>query len=107
MPDVSATVNWDTTTNGPSVTPDPIPVQSGTGATVIQWTCGTDVSNFQITGLSSSEFTYPVNTNPVTVYTVTDKNTVVGIFSYNVSATHSSGLKGKRDPKIENGSETK
>jgi hypothetical protein len=33
MPDVNATVYWDTTTNGPLVNPDPINVESGTGAT--------------------------------------------------------------------------
>ena len=107
MPDINATVNWDTTTNGPTVDPDPIPVESGTGAQVIQWTCGTNVTNFQITGLDSTEFTYPHNTNPVTVFTATDKNTETGTFNYNVTATHSSGITATHDPKIENGSEPK
>jgi hypothetical protein len=105
MPDVNATVYWDTTTNGPKVNPDPIVVDSDAGATVIQWTCGTEVTNFQITGLSSTEFTYPANQNPVTVFTATDKNNTVGSFDYTVTATHSSGVTAKHDPKIEHGFE--
>jgi hypothetical protein len=105
MPDINATVYWDTTTKGPLVNPDPINVESGTGATVIQWTCGTGVTNFQITGLSTTEFTYSANQNPVTVFTATDKNDTVGTFTYNVTATHSSGITATHDPKIENGSE--
>jgi len=105
MPDVNASVYWDATTNGPKVNPDPIVVESDTGATVIQWTCGTDVANFQITGLDSTEFTYPAGTRPVTVFTATDQNTATGTYNYNVTATHTSGITASHDPKIENGSE--
>jgi hypothetical protein len=105
MADINASVYWDATTNGPKVTPDPISVDSDNGATVIQWTCGAEVANFLITGLDTTEFTYPANSNPVTVFTATDKNTNTGIYNYTVTATHSSGQTASHDPKIENGSE--
>jgi hypothetical protein len=104
MPQIDVTVNWDATNNKPVVSQNPIVVPAANGATVIQWTNGSEVTNFQITGLDSNEFTYPNNNNPVTVFTATDKNNAAGTYSYNVTATHQSGLQGKHDPEIENGS---
>jgi hypothetical protein len=102
MPQVNATVNWDSTTNGPVVSPNPIQVPTSNGATVIQWSAGQDVTGFQITGLNTTEFTVPQNNNPVTVFTVTDKADAVGTYTYSVTATHSSGRTAKHDPDIEN-----
>jgi hypothetical protein len=102
---IQATVNWDTSTNGPVVSPNPIQVPTSNGATVIQWSAGSDVVGFQITGLDSTEFSYSNSTNPVTNFTATDNNNEVGTFTYSVTATHKTGLKGTHDPDIENGSE--
>jgi hypothetical protein len=105
MPDINATVYWDDSSNGPKVTPDPILVVSGTGATNIQWTAGAGITNFLITGLSTTEFTYPASSNPARVFTATDKNDTTGNYTYNVTATHTSGRTASHDPRIENGSE--
>jgi hypothetical protein len=104
MPQVDATVYWDAATNGPKVTPDPISVASGNGATVIQWTATSDITNFTITNLDQGEFTLPANQQPGK-FTATDKNDQTGTYTYNVSATHTSGHTATHDPRIENGSE--
>lgn len=103
MPQIDVTVNWDATNNRPTVSQNPILVPTANGATVIQWTNGANITNFQITGLDTNQFTYPSNSNPVTTFTATDKNSAVGTYSYTVTATHSSGLQGRHDPDIENG----
>jgi hypothetical protein len=103
---ISVTINWDSATSKGVPSVDPILVPKSNGATVIQWSCGTDVVSFAIGGLSSSEFTpsqsagYP--NNQVTNFSTTDSNDVVGDFSYTIVATHKSGLVSRHDPKIEN-----
>jgi hypothetical protein len=103
MPQISATVSWDSQNNVPVVNPDPIMVLQSNGATAIQWTCDSTITNFQISGLDPSQFTAPATSGPVKVFTSTDRNTSVGSYSYTVTATHSSGKTAKHDPKIENG----
>lgn len=101
MPPINAKVNWDATLNKGTVAD--IVVPAGSGATVITWTCGTDVTGFTITGLDASEFTPSQSGTNVPSFTTTDKNDVAQDYSYTVAATHSSGLTSSHDPKIENG----
>ncbi len=104
MPQVDAVVSWNTTSNGPVVSPDPIPVPLANGATVIHWTCDSTVSSFQITGLDTSVFTVPASSNGGKVTNSTDRNQGPGTYSYNVSAVEAtSGKVAMHDPRIENG----
>jgi hypothetical protein len=103
MPQISATVSWDSQNNIPVVIPDPILVPTANGATVIQWTCDDTITNFQIAGLDPSQFTTPATSHPVTVFTSTDRNTNVGTYNYTVTATQASGNVAEHDPRIENG----
>jgi hypothetical protein len=103
MPQISATVSWDSKKNVPVVSPNPILVPVANGATVIQWTGDSTITNFQISGLDSSMFTVPATSGPVTEFTSTDRNTGVGTYKYTVTATHTSGKTAKHDPRIENG----
>jgi hypothetical protein len=104
MPQIPATVSWDSQNNVPVVSPDPINVPLANGATVIQWTCDSTVTNFQIAGLDPTVFTSPATTSPVTVFTSTDRNQGPGTFDYTVTATHAaSGKSAKHDPRIVNG----
>jgi hypothetical protein len=104
MAQIDVEVDWDSSTNQPTVNLDPIPVPTSNGATVIKWKAKKDsgITNLQISGLDSNEFTIHDN-NPENEYKVTDKNDEIGSFSYTITADHSSGLKGRRDPEIENG----
>jgi hypothetical protein len=71
---------------------------------VIQWTCDSTVTNFQIAGLDAAQFTSPATSGPVTVFTSTDRNTGVGNYNYTVTATHAvSGKSAQHDPRIVNG----
>ena len=54
---------------------------------------------FEIRDLPSSEFTMAANKQ-----SATDKNDTRGTYHYKVRATHTSGVTGEHDPKIENGS---
>jgi len=104
MAQIDVEVDWDASTNQPTVSQDPIQVPASNGATVIKWKAkhGSGITGIDITGLDSNEFTIQTN-NPGTEYKVTDKNDEVGCFTYTVTATHQSGLTGKHDPDIENG----
>jgi hypothetical protein len=104
MAQIDVEVDWDSSTNQPTVSEDPIPVPTSNGATVIKWKAKKDsgITNIQITGLDPDEFTDHSN-NPGTEFKVTDQNSEAGTFSYTVTATHSSGLQGRHDPDIENG----
>ncbi len=66
MPPISASVYWSTTNNKGVV--DKIHVPKANGATTIQWTCGTDVASFAISGLAASEF------NPTAFRRTKDQN---------------------------------
>lgn len=100
-PPISAVVNWDATLNKGTVAD--IVVPSANGATVIQWSCGTNVANFTITGLDSSEFTPSSSGTDVTNFTTTDRDDTAGDYSYTVAATHATtGQRSSHDPKIIN-----
>jgi hypothetical protein len=50
MPQIDAAVNW---TNGKGQVGD-IVVSMPNGSTTIQWTCGSDVASFAISGLDAT-----------------------------------------------------
>jgi hypothetical protein len=92
----------------PTPSSDPIVVTAAQGATVIQWSSGTDVASFVITGLDAAPFTNKVGTPgngpPYTRYQVTDTPAgAATTYSYTITATHTLGHTAKHDPKIENG----
>lgn len=101
MPPISAAVNWSLTKNKGVVAT--ISVPKADGATVIQWTCGTDVASFAITGLDSSQFNPAASQGQVTQFSTTDLNSTPGEYSYTVAATKTTGETSSHDPKIENG----
>jgi hypothetical protein len=102
MPPINATVYWDDNENKGTV--DTIKVPAANGATVIQWTCGTGVASFAISGLDATEFgSNGSNGNQVTNYTATDRNNNTTVYNYTVDATHEDGRTSSHDPKIENG----
>jgi len=98
---IGATVVWDDTLNKGTVADITVPVNNG--ATVITWTCGTNVASFTITGLDSTEFNPPQSNPNVTTFTTTDTNDTAKSYTYTVAATHTSGRTSTHDPKIENG----
>ena len=101
MPPINATVNWD---DGKSKgTVDKIQVPASNGATVINWSCGTNVASFAISGLDDSEFSPAASNGQVTSFSTTDSNNDTNTYSYTVSATHTDGRTSSHDPKIENG----
>jgi hypothetical protein len=101
MPPINATVNWDDGSNKGTV--GDIQVPAANGATVIQWSCGTNVASFAITGLDSSVFNPNGSNGQVTNFSVTDSNNNSGTYNYTVTATHQDGRMSSHDPKIENG----
>lgn len=101
MPPISATVNWDDGKNKGTVAD--IQVPSANGATVITWTCGTNVASFEITGLDATEFNPTGSSGQVTSFTTTDTNDTSQTYNYTVNATHQDGRTSSHDPKIENG----
>lgn len=106
MPQINATVYWDSANSRGTV--DTITVPRGNGATVIKWSCDTAViSGFTITGLDPTVFNPAPPDNPPpragTNFTTNDSNNSAGSYQYNVNATHVSGLTSSHDPKIENG----
>jgi hypothetical protein len=101
MPPINATVKWDNSTNQGTV--DTIKVPTSNGATVITWSCGTNVASFAITGLDASEFTPSQSNGQVTSFATTDRNDKAQTYNYTVSATHKDGRTSTHDPRIENG----
>ena len=101
MPPINATVNWDAGQNKGTVAD--IQVPAANGATVITWTCGTNVASFAITGLDSTEFNPADSNGQVTRFTTTDTNDNSQTYNYTVNATHQDGRTSSHDPKIENG----
>jgi hypothetical protein len=101
MPPINATVNWEAGKNKGTVAD--IQVPAANGATVINWSCGTNVASFGITGLDSSEFSPTDSNGQVTSFSTTDSNNQTKTYSYTVSATHQDGRTSSHDPKIENG----
>ena len=73
------------------------------GATVIQWSCGTNVASFAISGLDNAEFNPSGSNGQVTTFSTTDSNNNTGTYNYTVTATHQDGRMSSHDPKIENG----
>jgi hypothetical protein len=101
MPPINATVNWDAGKSKGTV--DDIRVPAANGATVINWSCGTNVVSFGITGLDTSEFSPAASNGQVTNFSTTDTNEQAKTYTYTVSATHKDGRTSSHDPKIENG----
>ena len=103
---IDVTISWDANTDNGVPSQNPIPVPKGNGATVIQWTCGTGVQSFAITGLDSSVFNPSSSNGQVTSFSTTDANrdTSKTDYSYTITATHTTGRVRQHDPKIENGS---
>lgn len=101
MPQINATVTWDSGSNKGTV--GDIQVPASNGSTVIRWSCGPNVASFEITGLDASEFTPAQSNGQVTTFTTTDRNDKAQTYNYNVNAVHQNGTKSSHDPKIENG----
>ncbi len=103
MPPIRATVSWPAGASGPTVDKDPIVVPAGSGATVIEWSCGENVSRLQISGLDPSVFSPAASNGMVPAFSTTDANRVPKTYDYVVAATQASGAAAARDPKIQNG----
>jgi len=105
MPPINATVNWDTTLNKGTVAD--IQVPAGNGATVITWSCGTDVASFAITGLDSSEFNPSDSNGQGPSFTSTDSNNNTTTHNYTVTATQPAGRRAATIPKSRMGRSTR
>ena len=103
MPPIKAIVSWPATSPVPVVHPDPIPVPKGNGATVIQWTRGDGVATFTISGLDPAVFRPSASKDFAQNFSTTDANEDAGMFTYEVSATRTTGGTVAHDPRIENG----
>ena len=102
MPPINATVYWDDSDNKGKV--DTIKVPAANGATVINWSCGTGVASFAISGLDANEFSSTgTNGQQRTSFSTTDQNNNTTVYDYTVDATHQDGRTSSHDPKIENG----
>ena len=105
MSTISARVNWPEGQKLPSVDPNPILVPAADRDALITWELGTNVSSFQIIGLTTPEFSADASPGFVTTFSVTDANDDTTEYSYSVTATQqSTGLVARHDPKINNGS---
>jgi hypothetical protein len=105
---ISVNINWPAGADKPAPDQDPIVVPAGQGATVIQWSCGTNVASFTISGLDASVFTPDGGggtSNPPQKFSTTDANrdTSATDYSYTITAVHTLGHSASHDPKIENG----
>ena len=98
-PPIEAVVNW-TEGKGQVGT---ITVTMGNGATMIRWTCGSDVARFEIKDLDETEFTPSHSKGQVPTFTTTDRADRAGDYGYTVVAVQkSTGQISTHDPKIEN-----
>jgi len=103
MPPITAKVTWPAGASQPIVSPDPIVVPQGSGATVIHWTCGDGVSSLEISGLDSTVFTPSASNGMVNSFSTTDANRTPQTYDYNVGATRTGGGSTQFDPRIQNG----
>jgi len=103
MPQIDVTVSWPAEAAEPQVDIDPIPVPRGSGATVIRWSCGENVSRLQISGLDPTVFSPGSSNGMLPSFSTTDANRVPGTYTYTVAATRSTGASADHDPRIENG----
>lgn len=103
MPPINVTVSWPVGQGEPSVDKDPIVVPQGSGATVIQWSCGENVSKLQISGLDSSVFSPAASSGMVNQFSTTDANRTPNTYTYTVAATQMTGHRADHDPRIQNG----
>ena len=72
---------------------------------MITWTCGDNVSSFEISGLSTPQFSQAGSGGFVSFFSVTDLNDDTTEYSYTVGATQvNTGQVARHDPKIKNGS---
>jgi hypothetical protein len=103
MPPISVTVSWPAGASAPVVDKDPIVVPAGSGATVIQWTCGDNVASLQISALDPAVFTPSASQGYVRQFSTTDANRVPQMCTYDVAATRTTGQTAPHDPRIQNG----
>lgn len=101
MPTQSIPVTWDSGNSRP--TAPNVTVQKNDGATTIEWTAGSGITNITISGLDATEFTgwSGQGTNLVSV-TDNNNDATNKDYGYTIQATHS-GVTGRHDPKITNG----
>jgi hypothetical protein len=103
MPPITVTVSWPSSSPVPLVDKDPIVVPKGSGATVIQWTCGDNVASLKISALDPDVFTPSASQGFVNRFSTTDANRVPQVCTYDVAATRTAGGTAAHDPRIENG----
>ena len=103
MPPISVTVTWPAGSPEPVVDKDPIVVPRGSGATVIRWTCGENVSKLEISGLDPEVFSPSSSNGMVESFSTTDANRVAATYTYVVAATRTGGEAAGHDPRIQNG----
>lgn len=103
MPPIRATVSWPAGASQPVVTPDPISVAATSGATVIQWQCGENVSALSIAGLDPAVFHPAASGGMVKSFSTTDANQDTKLHNYDVGATRTGGAATEGDPRIQNG----
>lgn len=97
--------DYTITVKSESVSPDPLKVYGH--SKTIEWKAGPGVTNFEISGLNPSQFGSTGSGGYVTSFTVTDLDTVLGEFYYEVSTKVGTVLASRIekhgwDPRIEN-----
>jgi hypothetical protein len=103
MPPITATVSWPAGQAQPTVDKDPIVVPKGSGATVIHWVRGENVSKLQISGLDPAVFSPAASNGMVSSFSTTDANRTPNTYDYTLAATQASGASTEGDPRIQNG----
>ena len=103
MPPIDVVVSWPAGAAAPQVDKDPIVVPRGSGATVIRWSCGQNVTRLEITGLDGTVFSPASSNGMVASFSTTDANRTPDTYTYTVAATPASGTRADHDPKIQNG----
>jgi hypothetical protein len=103
MPPITVTVSWPSGSAVPVVDKDPVVVPKGSGATVIQWTCGDNVESLKISALDPDVFTPSASQGFVKRFSTTDANKVPQMCTYDVAATQTTGRTAPHDPRIQNG----
>lgn len=103
MPPIRVTINWPDGATAPSVDQDPIVVPASSGATVIQWVCGTNVASLSISGLDDAQFNPAASNGYGNSFSTTDANNNATLYNYTFGATHTAGHTSTHDPRIQNG----
>ncbi len=103
MPPITATISWPAGSAQPTVSPDPINVPAASGATVIQWECGENVTALSVSGLDAAVFHPSASNGMVNKFSTTDANNNATLYKYTFGATKAGGATAEVDPKIQNG----